>query len=73
MAQEAGIAIERLILLAKPGGIKRVRQPSSQAMVAWAARNHNLEIIVRELQPSMVALNQSLQQTSAAMSVSESS
>lgn len=51
MAQEAGVPVGRLILLAKPGGVRRARQPSSQAMIAWAARNHNLEIIARDLQP----------------------
>jgi hypothetical protein len=51
MAQEAGVPVKRIVFLAKPGGVKRVGQPSSQAMVAWAARNHGLEIIVRDLQP----------------------
>lgn len=54
MAQEAGIPVKRLVLLAKPGGVKRAAQPSSQAMITWAARNHGLEIIVRDLQPISV-------------------
>ena len=51
MAQEAGFPVKRLIFLTKPGGDKRFRQPSSQAMVAWAARKHGLEISVHELKP----------------------
>lgn len=51
MAQEAGVRVKRLVLVAKPGGQKRVGQPSSQAIVAWAWRMHGLEIVVRDLQP----------------------
>jgi len=57
MAQEAGIRVKRLVFVAKPGGEKRVRQPSSQAMVAWANRNHKLEIVVRDLQPAAAESN----------------
>jgi len=49
MAQEAGARVRRLVFIAKPGGEKRVRQASSSAMVEWVARNHQLEIVVRDL------------------------
>jgi hypothetical protein len=49
MAREAGAEVRRLIFIAKPGGEKRISQASSRAMVAWAARNHQLEIVARDL------------------------
>ena len=49
MAQQAGARVRRLVFIAKPGGEKRVRQASSGAMVEWAARNHQLEIVVCDL------------------------
>jgi hypothetical protein len=49
MAQEAGAQVRRLVFVAKPGGEKRARQASSHAMVEWAARSHQLEIVVRDL------------------------
>jgi len=63
MAQEAGVRVRRIIFLAKPGGEKRVRQPSSQAMIAWAARNPGLEIIARDLRSAVGAPNQPFQPT----------
>jgi hypothetical protein len=66
MAQEAGVQVKRLIFLAKPGGEKRVRQPSSQAMVAWATRNHGLEIIVRDLRSAAAVPNPPLHPTGPA-------
>ncbi|HWZ90245.1 MAG TPA: hypothetical protein VNW92_15385 [Polyangiaceae bacterium] len=49
MAREAGVEVRRLVFIAKPGGEKRVSQASSRAIVEWAARNHQLEIAVRDL------------------------
>jgi hypothetical protein len=54
MAQELGRPIRRLIFLAKPGGEKRLRQPSSQAIVAWAARNHRLQIVAIDFRSAAV-------------------
>jgi len=71
MAQEAGVRVKRLIFLSKAGGEKRVRQPSSQAMVAWAARNHGLEIIVRDLRSPAVAPKRPLQPTGPARRLSD--
>jgi hypothetical protein len=49
MAKEAGKTVDRLIFVAKPGGLKRFSQPSSQAMANWARTKHNLEIKVYDL------------------------
>ena len=55
MAKETGSPVNRLLLIAKPGGEQRVNQPSSQAMVAWAQRLHGLEISVIDLSPGPTA------------------
>lgn len=48
MAREAGHPVAQLVLLAKPGAIKRHAQPSSRAITAWAERNHGIRIEILE-------------------------
>jgi hypothetical protein len=50
MAQDAGHAVQRLVFIAKPGAAKKCAQPSSRAIIDWAARAHALTIDVYELQ-----------------------
>ena len=38
MAQDAGHAVRRLVFIAKPGAAKKCAQPSSRAIIDWAAR-----------------------------------
>jgi hypothetical protein len=49
MAKEAGHRVDHLLFICKPGGNRRVSQPSSQAMIAWTTRNHGISVVVREL------------------------
>lgn len=48
MAQDEGHAVRHLVLISKPGAAKRLAAPSSRAIVAWAARAHDLTITVHE-------------------------
>jgi hypothetical protein len=52
MACEQGNQVERLLFIAKPGGAKRVSQPSSRAIIAWAQKKHHLRVEVQELAPA---------------------
>lgn len=49
MAQEAGNGVDRLFFISKPGAQARFLQPSAQAIMSWARRNHNLAIEVHQL------------------------
>ena len=49
LAQEAGYRVRKLILLAKPGAMKRHGQPGSSAIVGWVKRNHGINVEFREL------------------------
>lgn len=49
MAQEAGHPVTQLVFIAKPGANYRHAQPGSRAIVAWAERNHELRVEIREL------------------------
>ncbi|MFZ2493216.1 MAG: hypothetical protein WA208_17185 [Thermoanaerobaculia bacterium] len=51
MAQDAGHAVQRLVFIAKPGAAKKCAQPSSRAIIEWAARAHALTIEIYELRP----------------------
>lgn len=44
LAKEQHRNVRRLIFLSKPGAVKRRTQPSSQAIVSWAKRNHKIEV-----------------------------
>jgi hypothetical protein len=57
MAQDAGHAVRRLVFIAKPGATKKCAQPSSRAIIEWAARAHALTIDVYELQTSRVEVD----------------
>lgn len=46
MARDEGFQVERLVFLSKPGGVQRLGQPSAQAIIQWAARNHDLAVEV---------------------------
>ncbi len=52
MAKEEGHPVRRLVLIAKPGGERKLRQASSQAMISWAKDKHELEIEAHDLQPT---------------------
>src|SRR6266542_3632820 len=49
MANEAGNHVARLVLISKPGALKRLAQPSAAAIRAWAERNHGIKVEIREL------------------------
>ncbi len=51
MAKESGYEVRRLVFLSKPGALKRHRQPSTKAIVAWARRKHGLAVEFHELRP----------------------
>jgi hypothetical protein len=50
IAKEAGHHVNKLLLLCKPGGEARHRQPSSMAFIDWLHRQHKIEMIIRDLQ-----------------------
>jgi len=49
LAKEKDGNVKHLIFVSKPGGRKRYEQPSSQAIMSWAKRNHGIEISIEEL------------------------
>jgi len=49
MAKEEGRNVRRLVFLSKPGAAKRHTQPSSQTIMSWLQRNHEIEVSIREL------------------------
>lgn len=49
MAKEEGRNVRRLVFLSKPGAAKRHRQPSSEAIMSWLERNHQVKLSIREL------------------------
>jgi hypothetical protein len=51
MAKDFRYKIKRLVLVSKPGALKRHGQPGSQALIQWAKRTHGLEIEIHELSP----------------------
>jgi hypothetical protein len=52
MAQESAHRVERLVFISRPGALKQHSSPSSQAIIAWAQRRHELQIEVHDLQPN---------------------
>ena len=50
IAKEAGNRVQRLLLLCKPGGEARHRQPSSVAFIDWLLRVYRIEVVIRDLQ-----------------------
>lgn len=55
MAQEEGHSVATLVFFSKPGAGVRCSRPGTQAVIAWAARKHNLQIDLRELRNVNVA------------------
>lgn len=49
MAQETGQPVERLMLISRPGVIKKCAQPGRSAVIAWAKAKHSLSIEVYDL------------------------
>jgi hypothetical protein len=49
MAQDAGHEVKHLMFIAKPGAVKKCNQPSSRAIIEWAARVHDLSVSVHEI------------------------
>ncbi len=49
MAQDEGYRVARLVFVSKPGGVRRLAQPSSRAIITWVRRNHDLRIEVEDL------------------------
>jgi hypothetical protein len=49
MAQDAGHAVKHLVFISKPGAAKKCAQPSSRAIIDWAARAHGIVVDVHEL------------------------
>ena len=49
MAKEMGHPVERLLFISKPGAVRRHSAPGSQSIIAWAKRNHDLDIAIREV------------------------
>jgi hypothetical protein len=49
MAKESGHEVRRLVFLSKPGALKRHKQPSTGAIVAWTRRKHGLDVEFHEL------------------------
>ncbi len=42
-------AVERLVLISRPGAVKKCRQPGRQAVIRWVERYHHLEVQVVEV------------------------
>jgi len=49
LAQEAGYRVDELVILGKPGSVKRLQMPDATAIRAWAKKHHKLDVVVREL------------------------
>lgn len=49
IAQETGQAVNRLILISRPGGVKKCSQPGRKAVIDWAKSKHKLTIEVHDL------------------------
>ena len=49
MAKESGCAVERLVLISRPGGESKCAQPGRKAFIAWAQTKHALEIQIYDL------------------------
>ena len=47
--------VHRLVLVSKPGALKRLAQPGAQAVTAWARAKHGPEVIVLELEPTAIS------------------
>jgi len=51
LAKENGNDVTRLLFIAKPGAIKRHREPASVAIIQWLKKYYNISINIQELSP----------------------
>ena len=49
LATDAGNSVEKLVILGKPGTVKRLSMPDHLAIREWLKRNHGIEVEVVEL------------------------
>lgn len=49
LATDAGNPVEKLVILGKPGTLKRLSMPDHLAIRAWLKRNHKIEVEVAEI------------------------
>jgi hypothetical protein len=49
VGREYGHAVDRLVLVSRPGAIKKCSQPGRKAVVDWANKYHALQIVVVEV------------------------
>src|SRR5438046_2029426 len=49
MAQETGHPVKTLLLISRPGGVKKCAQPGRSAVIAWAKAKHGLTVAVHDL------------------------
>jgi hypothetical protein len=49
MAKEAGHVIKRLVLICKPGGLKKCSQPGRRDVIAWLKSKHDVQTEIHEL------------------------
>jgi hypothetical protein len=55
--------VDRLVFVSKPGALKRHGSPSSEAIVSWAKRHHDLTIDIHELFDVVNAIKRMFEQT----------
>lgn len=55
IARDQGLRVEHLVLVSKPGAAKRIGQPGSRMICAWAKRNFGIRVQVYELLPPIAA------------------
>lgn len=49
MAKDAGNHVDRLVLISRPGAIRKCAQPGRAAMIAWIKRHHSIDVVIEEL------------------------
>jgi hypothetical protein len=50
LAQEAGLALRRLVLIGKKGAVARLSAPGPQAIIRWLDQHHAIEVLVEDLE-----------------------
>ncbi len=51
LAQHNGQIVRKLVLVGKPGALKRIASPGPRAIIEWVRSQHSLDVQVRELLP----------------------
>jgi len=49
MAKSLGTRVNKLLFIAKPGGVKKCNQPGRIAVKEWLRRTHSIEVDVLDL------------------------